>query len=193
MKNKTPNEYIRLGGVLLLITSVVALLLGFFNSITVDVIASTAEKNKIAAMQSIMPAASSFEPLECEIPEGSSIAEVYGAYDSAGTSVGYCFTLTPKGYGGQLTIMAGIDTALSVTGVDIVSHSETPGLGANADDAKWLSQFVGKTEGLTVVKTVPQNNQIQAVTSATITSKAVTGAVDSALVFAKDLIEKEAK
>lgn len=105
--------------------------------------------------------------------------------------MGYCFTLVTRGYGGDITIMAGINTEDTVTGVEIVSHSETAGLGANANTPAWLSQFSGKTQGLSVVKNLPQGNQIQAVTSATITSKAVTGAIDEALVFAQTLAEKE--
>ena len=188
MKN---NEYIRLGGVLLIITSVVALLLGFFNSKTASVIAEAEARKKQDSMSSVMEGAASFVPYDGELELTGPITELNLAYDDAGDLMGYCFTLVTRGYGRDITIMAGSNTEYTVTGVEIVSHSETAGLGANANTPAWLSQFAGKTQGLSVVKNLPQGNQIQAVTSATITSKAVTGAIDEALVFAQTLAEKE--
>ncbi|MDD6315964.1 MAG: FMN-binding protein [Clostridia bacterium] len=188
MKN---NDYIRLGGILLAITSVVALLLGFFNDATRDIIAASKEEAKIASMQSVMPQAAAFTLLEGKA--AGSAAEVQAASDAQGTSLGWCFTMTPKGYGGTITLMVGVNTDLTVSGVEIVDHGETAGLGANAQNPQWLSQFTGKSGTLSVVKNAPQDDHIQAVTSATITSKAVTGAVNEALALAADLAEEAAQ
>ena len=188
MKN---NEYFHLGGVLLAITAAVALLLGFFNNLTADVIAATKEENERLSMQSVMPNASSFETIEPEnMQQDSIITGISEALDENGQRVGYCFSLSPKGYGGEVSVMVGVNSDLTVNGVSIISHSETPGLGANASDEEWLSQFSGKTAGITVVKSSAQGNQIQAVTSATITSTAVTTAVNSALDMAETLNEE---
>lgn len=188
MKN---NEYVRLGGILLAITAAVALLLGFFNHMTADIIAATNAQKQLDAMQGVMPLATSFQEQEAELPDDGNIDAVFDAYDEGKSPVGWCFRLTPRGYGGELTLMVGVDRDLAITGVDIVSHSETPGLGANADNDEWLAQFEGKTAGLTVVKGDADGNRIEAVTSATITSNAVTGAVDEALAYASELLEKE--
>lgn len=186
------NEYVRLGGILLAITAAVALLLGVFNNMTADIIAATNAQKQLDAMQAVMPSASSFQEIEVEpADEDGDIAAVFDAYDDGGAHVGWCFRMTPRGYGGEITMMVGVDRELAITGVDIVSHSETPGLGANADNDEWLSQFSGKTAGLTVVKSGADGNRIEAVTSATITSNAVTGAVDEAIAFASALLEKE--
>lgn len=185
------NEYVRLGGILLAITAAVALLLGLFNNMTADIIAATNAQKQLDAMQGVMPLATGFQELEIELPEECNIDAVFAASDDKGAPVGWCFKMTPRGYGGEITMMVGVDRDLAITGVDIVSHSETPGLGANADDDDWLSQFAGKTAGLTVVKGTAEGNRIEAVTSATITSNAVTGAVDEALAFAESLLEKE--
>ena len=188
MKN---NEYFHLGGVLLAITAAVALLLGFFNNLTADVIAATKEENERLSMQSVMPNASSFETIEPEnMQQDSIITGISEALDENGQRVGYCFSLSPKGYGGEVSVMVGVNSDLTVNGVSIISHSETPGLGANAANEEWLSQFSGKTAGITVVKSSAQGNQIQAVTSATITSTAVTTAVNSALDMAETLNEE---
>ena len=93
-----------------------------------------------------------------------------------------------KGYGGDVAVTVGIDTDGIITGIvpgDI--SNETPGLGQNAGKASWQAQFVGESGDLTVVKSdkAAQENtsdgKINALTSATITSKAVTGSVNVAL------------
>lgn len=188
MKN---NDYIRLGGILLVITSVVALLLGFFNDATRDIIAASKEEAKVASMQSVMPDAASFTLLEDKA--SGIVAEVQSALDAQDALLGWCFTMAPKGYGGTVTLMVGVNADLTVSGVEIISHSETAGLGANAQNPQWLSQFAGKSGTLSVVKNAPQDSQIQAVTSATITSKAVTGAVNQALELAATLAEEAAQ
>lgn len=191
MKN---NEYVRLGGVLFAITAAVALLLGIFNGLTADVIAETKEEKKNESMKAVMADASYYAHSSAILPEDGNIVEIYDAFDSAGTRIGWCFSMTPKGYGGEIEMTVGIsEKEMAVTGVDIINHGETPSLGANAAEPEWLAQFAGKTAGLTVVKTAPQGNQIQAVTSATITSRAVTGAVDEALAFAQSIAEQEGK
>ena len=187
MKN---NEYIRLGGVLLLITSVVALLLGFFNDATDEIIAQTKLEKKVASMQRIMPEADTFMTVFPTMPQGHVVTEVNAGSKSGSGRVGWCFSMAPKGYGGEITLLVGISTDLTVTGVEIVDHAETPGLGANAESESWLSQFTGQSGELTVVKNAPAEGQIQAVTSATRTSKAVTDAVNQALAIAETLAEE---
>ena len=77
--------------------------------------------------------------------------------------------------------MVGVDKTGTVKGVSILSISETAGLGMNAQKPSFLNQFNGKSGQLTVVKTTPSANEIQALTGATITSKAMTSAVNTAL------------
>lgn len=188
MKN---NEYIRLGGVLLIITSVVALLLGFFNDATADIIAATKAEKQNQTMCTILSEADTFAPCGCATPAEGCLVTAHKGYNKEGKIVGWCITATPKGYGGELTVMVGVSTDLTITGVEIVSHSETPGLGAKSVNPDWRAQFTGKSGELTVVKSSPSDSQIQAITSATITSKAVTSAVNESLAFAKILAEKE--
>lgn len=187
MKN---NQYIRLGGVLLLITSVVALLLGFFNDTTKDIIAQTNLEKKIASMQRVMPEAETFVTLYPDLSAAPMVTEVNVGSSNSGNVEGWCFSMSPKGYGGAITMVVGITSDLTVSGVEIVAHSETPGLGANAQKESWLSQFNGQSGVLSVVKNAPQAGQIQAVTSATKTSKAVVNAVNQALEVAATLAEE---
>ncbi len=92
--------------------------------------------------------------------------------------IGYVATAAAKGYGGDVQVMIGVDLNLSIAGIEILSQSETAGLGANCENPQWLSQFVGKSGTLAVNK---DGGEIDAITASTITSRAVTSAVNKAL------------
>ena len=77
--------------------------------------------------------------------------------------------------------MTGVDINGKVTGVNILSHAETAGLGAKAAEDSFRNQFIGLIEGITVSKGEGGENSIDAITGATITSKAVTQAVNAAI------------
>ncbi|KAF0134858.1 MAG: electron transport complex protein RnfG [Candidatus Saganbacteria bacterium] len=84
----------------------------------------------------------------------------------------------PKGYAGNINMLVGIDENNKVTGVKIITMNETPGLGANAADANFLRQFIGKSQS---DRFVPKED-IQALTGATITSRAVCNGVKEAFI-----------
>ena len=111
---------------------------------------------------------------------GCSVDEVVAA-KAKGEIIGYIFTTTTsEGYGGNIQISVGILNDGTVTGVEMLSISETAGLGMKATAKDWLSQFIGKGSGILVNKNSSSETEIQAITSATITSQAVTDAVNSA-------------
>ena len=95
--------------------------------------------------------------------------------------IGYVFTTSAKGYGGDIITMVGIKADGTVSGMDFLSISETAGLGMNADTDEFKNQFAGKIGEIGLNKNTPAENEIQALTGATITSKAVTEAVNIAL------------
>jgi electron transport complex protein RnfG len=177
------KENIRLGLILLLITGVAAFLLGGAYEITKAPIAASIETDRQVAMKEILPTADKFEKSDVKLNE--KISEVNAGLK--GTEIaGYAIKVAPKGYAGPVEIMVGISTDGKVTGIKILSHTETPGLGANAPEPKFSDQYKSKpTKGkIEVVKTVPsKDNQIQALTGATITSKAVTLGVNDAIDF----------
>lgn len=92
--------------------------------------------------------------------------------------IGYVAVASSKGYGDNIQIMIGVNLNLEITGIEILSQSETAGLGANCENTSWLAQFVGKSGTLAVSK---DGGDIDAITAATITSRAVTSAVNKAL------------
>ena len=179
------KENIRLGLILLLITGIAGLLLGGAFEITKVPIATSIEASRQLAMKEILPDAEKFTKSDVQIKANTKVLEVNDGVK--GTEIaGYAIKVAPKGYGGPVEIMVGISSAGKVTGIKILSHTETPGLGANAPEPKFSDQYKNKPikEKLEVVKITPsKENQIQAITGATITSKAVTLGVNDAVAF----------
>ena len=165
------KEFIRLSGMLCLITLVAALLLAGVNSLTEERIAQASEKASQEAMQAIIPEATEFEPLSDSVYEAK----------NAGKTIGFAVSVAPRGFGGAISMMVGISADGTVYGIEILENSETPGLGAKAAGEDFKNQFKGKDADLSVVKT-PTNSsaEIQAITGATITSRAVAEGVKTA-------------
>lgn len=97
--------------------------------------------------------------------------------------IGYCIKTVTNGYNSFIRLIVGIDLNGVITGVEVIEHSETPGLGAKIDEIKpgekrpwFLRQFVGKPAA-----TIEVNKNIDAITGATVSSKAVTEAVNKAV------------
>lgn len=174
-KNENP---VVLSAVLLVISLVVALLLAFTNTITKDKIAENTLKEQNEAKQQVMPKASGF--VDFEYSSGS-VKAVYQAV-SGEQMVGWCVSVAPSGYGGAIDMMVGINPDMSVSGIKVVSNSETAGLGAKCTDEDFSGQFAGKTAPLSVIKNGnAADNEIVAITGATVTSKAVTQGVNDAI------------
>lgn len=166
--------YLHLALSLLAVTAIVALLLGLVNSVTEGPIADLQEQERQDALAAVAPGADVFSELYSADP---TVERITGAY--AGTELkAYCVEVSSNGFGGPISLMVGVSPNGSVTGVVILSHSETAGLGANAERPEFRDQFVGKS-GTITVKT--GDNSIDALTGATITSKAVTSGVNTAL------------
>ena len=179
---------------LIIITAVAGLLLGLTYSVTKDPIARQEELNKKEARQTVMPDADDFS----EIDLGSlSLSEEYGnvleAYYavSGGENIGATVTVVTKGYSSGLQVTVGVRSDGTVSGVNIDAHDETPGLGAKGDDPEYLSQYSGKTAPLNVVKVSSgADDEIQALTGATLTSKGVCGAVNLACSLYSDILSE---
>ena len=173
----------KVAGTLTAISLVVALLLGLTNMLTADKIAAINKQKTEAALAKVVSAA------DCEFPndQGGKLSEVYEV-QSGGDTIGYAFKVTASGSQGNIVMIVGVDTDLTVTGVSIVKASETAGIGSKVMDNEAtsagtgaLDQFVGKSGAGTLV--VKQN--IDAVTGATVSTKGVTKGVNAALAAAE--------
>lgn len=182
------REIIKLGLILLLITSVAAVVLGLSNSITEEKITEAEALTSEEARKEVLPEGETFEDAKLKI-DNDKVLEVYvGLKD--GNKVGYAIKTATPGYGANVEVITGISVDGKITGIKVVSHQETPGLGANATSSQFQDQFKEKDtdEEVVVVKSTPSNNnEVQALTGATITSRAVTNGVNTA----RDLFNKE--
>ncbi len=179
-----------LAAILFGITAVVALLLACTNSITADMIAENEAKEQDEARRAVMAEATSFEKVEAAASEDGVVKEIYRAENESGETVGYCVSVAPNGFGGAIEMIVGVKTDETLTGIKIVSLSETPGLGSKAQEPDFKDQFDDKSvkEPLTVIKSgTAKNNEVMAISGATISSNAVTKGVNAAAEAVKNL------
>lgn len=171
---------------LLLICAVVTALLGLTNSVTAPKIEQLAAETEAAAKQAVLTDAASFSD-EMQIEKDGNVYTYYEGLAADGSCAGFVFRTSAKGYGGDIAVMVGIGTDGTVAGVNILSISETAGLGMNAKNESFLSQFLGKSGTIGVLKNGSSETEIQALTGATITSKAMASAVNQALDLYKEV------
>lgn len=179
-------EMSRIALVLVVIAAVVSLMLSAVNEICAPRIAAQKEQAVKDAMAVVLPA-DDYVRVEnlAELCADPNVTEAYKALKGDEIS-GYCVKVAPSGFGGAIEMVVGIDGEGKVSRVHIVSMSETPGLGTKAKDAAFLDQFGGKVAGVTAIGSgEPKENEISAIAGATVSSKAVTSGVSSALTAAE--------
>ena len=179
-KQNTALYILRLALTLLAITAVVAAALSVVNGVTAPIIEKINEEKTQAAIEKVLPGGG--EIVDSYTDETGLVKAVYTS------QTGYAVQVAPSGFDGEILMMVGIDKDGNVLGIDIISHTETAGLGAvaAADSAKgeaFRSQFVGLSESLAVDK---DGGQIDALTSATITARAVVTGVNAAVECVKN-------
>lgn len=190
------NTIIKDAMILTLITLVAGGVLGLVYEITKEPIAKQQEMARQEAYKSVFEDADSFEVCveegDGELAaylaengfEAQTINEVMEAKDASGETLGYAINLTTsEGYGGDITFSMGVREDGTLNGISILTISETAGLGMNATKDEFKNQFQNKqAEAFEVTKTgAAADNQINAISGATITSNAVTKGVNSGL------------
>ena len=188
---------LKVAGTLTVIALVVAALLGLVNSITAGKIAEIDAENTRIAMSAVVPEGSEFtDKLEISddvaaaaAAQGGKLTELYGV-KNAGADAGYVMKIAASGSQGTITMMVGVDANKAITGISVVSHSETSGIGtkvmgneANAAGVPVLDQFIGMSGSgsLVVGKTVT------AISGATVSTKGITMGANAALAAAEAL------
>lgn len=169
--------------VLAAICLVSAAVLGLINSVTVGPIQANTAKTVQESLSAVMPIDGEYEDVTDQYSGDPVTVEVTGtvvpikAVYKAG-DVGYVVeSMSPNGFGGALDMMAGIDADGNVTGIAIISHAETSGLGSKSTDPEWQAQFKGLNGVVSVTK---DGGQVNAITGSTITSRAVCDGVNAA-------------
>ena len=182
------NKIIKNTLILTAITVVSGLLLGIVYDVTKEPIAQAQERTKQKAFQTVLPEASEFTSSNFDEENGytDDITEVAEATDKKGKVIGYVINVTShEGYGGDIEISVGIASDGTVKGIEMLSIGETAGLGMKAKDAEFKDQFRDKkVQKFTYTKNGEKgDDKIDAISGATITTNAVTNAVDSALIY----------
>lgn len=167
---------LRLTLTLLLITAVVAGLLAFVNELTAGKIDELTRQKAEQAMREVLPA-QDYTPLDAALPQG--VTEAYRAGDD-----GYVVRVAPNGFGGAIDLMVGVKADGTVNGVAVIAHSETASLGANCTREEFRAQYAGGAGPFAVGQ---DGGTIEALTGATVTSRAVTDGVNAALDFVREV------
>lgn len=199
MKQESTVKYIlRLTFTLLIICAVVAGLLAAVNAITAPIIAEAKAEKTRQAIAAVIPYTENLEEISFADETGM-VSKVYRAVDwnaltssqivTVDMATYYAVEVAPSGFGGTITMMVGISGDGRVLGISIISHAETPGLGAvaaqNTDKgAAFREQFVGLMAGITIGD---GENQIDSLSGATISSQAIVDGVNAALACTQKL------
>ncbi len=178
-------KIIKLSFILLIITLVTGILLGGVYTMTLEPIRVAKESAKMEALAATLPGAADFKTIDIKGDPG--IIKEINEGSANGELIGYNFTVTPKGYAGPVELVVGIKRDGQLMGIKVLNHKETPGLGAKSAEPAFSGQFKDKkVDELTVTKTAPsKENEIQAISGATITSRAVASGVNAALKYWK--------
>ena len=182
---------LKVAGTLTVIALVVAALLGLVNSITAGKIAEIDAENTRIAMSAVVPEGSEFtdkleisdEVAAAAAAQGGKLTELYGV-KNAGADAGYVMKIAASGSQGTITMMVGVDANKAITGISVVSHSETSGIGTkvvgnepNAAGVPVLDQFIG----LSGAGSLTVGGNITAVSGATVSTKGIAMGANAAL------------
>lgn len=177
------NKILKLALVLLAVSAIVAGVLGIINELTYPVIDAQKQAKTAEAFASVLKA-DRFDEIEFSNPDFPTVLTVHKA-----EGVGYVVTSKFSGAQGNITLAVGVDNDYKCTGISVIEHSETSGLGANAASTgevgvNFRKQFVGQDESIALSNA---GGSIDALTGATITSRAITEAVATSIQAVKTL------
>ena len=192
---KIPGKFIlKVAGTLTVISLVVAALLGFVNSITAGKIAEIDAENTRIAMSAVAPEGSEFgdkievtdDMVAAAATQSGKILELYPV-TNGGAEAGYVMKISASGSQGTIVMMVGVDANKAITGISVVSHAETSGIGTkvvgnetNTAGVPVLDQFVGLSGAGSLVV----GSNITAISGATVSTKGITMGANAALAVA---------
>ena len=186
---------LKVAGTLTVISLVVAALLGLVDNVTADKIAAIAAENTRIAMSAVAPEGSEFgdklditdDMTAAAASQGGKLMELY-PMTTGGADNGYVMKISASGSQGSIVMMVGVDADKAITGISVVSHSETSGIGTkvvgnepNAAGVPVLDQF----QGMTGAGSLVVGKNIIAVSGATVSTKGINMGANAALAVAE--------
>ena len=184
---------------LTLITLIAGALLGYVYELTKEPIAAKTLEAKLDAYHKVFPEAADFKEdpgvnldasravLDASGYSKETVDECLGAYDASGNKLGYVLSVTTsEGYGGDIKISMGVGGDGVLKGIEILSISETAGLGMKADTDEFKDQFTNRNVSkFSYTKTgATADYEIDAISGATITTNAMVNAVNAGIEYA---------
>ena len=178
------KKILKLTVILFLVSAIVAGVLGVVNEVTKDRIEEQKQIKTAKAYAAVLPS-EGYEELELDLSAYSNIDSI----SKATGGEGYVVKTSFSGAQGNITMVVGVDNNYKCTGISIISHAETSGLGANAASTSdvgvtWRAQFVGQDKNMAITKA---GGTIDALTGATITSRSVAEAAANAISVVESL------
>lgn len=195
---KSKSDLFRLAVTLFAITFTVALILSVVNFFTSSKIAAIKQEKLESAMARVITGGKSFtdetDKISAEWDDSTPLISIQSAKNDAGEIVGYCVEVTPKGYSDVIDMMVGLNADGEIVGTDIISISDTPGIGTQVQsDPLFAKQFEGKAGKVVGVKGgASGNEEIDLISGATYSSTGFTNGINAAL-RAYRLLTGEAK
>lgn len=178
------GEILKMTAFLVVVCAISGVALTFTDAKTKPLIEEQKRLAEEKARKEVLPGAVTFEPLAEDLLKG---------LDDAGALVGYVGKTEAKGFGGKVEIIAGLDAEGHVTGVKVLKHQETPGLGTNAvnPEGPVVQSMLGAGSDRMALKKDRPDGAVDAITGVTITSRAMTAGVAKILQTWKQALEQE--
>lgn len=174
-----------------------AILAGFYHSVHPRILANQLEEEK-KAIFAVLEEAKTYDTIEKTITtaKGPELVKIFKGRDSSGNLVGYAFVVKGPGFAGTITMMAGLYSDKSrMAGLRVLDQVETPGLGNLIVREKFTGQFKGLSIEPKIEyvknKKPEKPNEIQAITGATISSRAVVNAINARIAVILDILKEE--
>lgn len=182
------RDIIKTGLALFAITAIFTVILAATNLMTSDVIAQAQNEGRRSSMIYVLPEASAFADTVDLGNEAGLLS--YTVAFSDGVPVGVIMEVSVTGFSPNLIFLVGVNLDGAVTGLEVLSHSETPGLGARITEYAHREQFIGSTGNIQVLSAgqTPGVNEVVAITGATHTMNVVTAGVNEALIYINNAI-----
>ncbi len=168
------KDTLKFGFILGVICVVAAFFLAGVNAVTKPKIIAQAKAEEDLSLKEVFPQAHSFEPV---IKNGETI--YYKAFDVGGEAIGFAFRSSAKGYSSTIESLTGVFSDGKITAIKILSQNETPGLGSRVADKNFTGRFNG----------ISDLSDVEAITGATISSRAVIDSVRKKLEELNKLIK----
>lgn len=175
--------FLKLGLILLFITAIASGILAYINSLTSPIISENARLEKELARKEVLPLASTFDSLGVINNEPA-----FAAFDKDNNLVGYTLLATQYGYSSDIKTMVGLTNDFLINKIKIIAQAETPGLGANSAKPEFQARFDNK--GIEQLKVDKDGGDIQSITGATITTRAVTNSIKAGIESLQKIVEE---